>query len=75
MQLAPERREFSPAGLALEFPSYNFAMHTSPSGEELDEHYHRHIEMTPKLSKVAGFEWGTGFCINPTPPEKAALFA
>jgi UDPglucose--hexose-1-phosphate uridylyltransferase len=23
---------------------------------------------------VAGFEWGTGFYINPTPPEDAARF-
>jgi UDPglucose--hexose-1-phosphate uridylyltransferase len=28
----------------------------------------------PKLTKVAGFEWGTGFYINPTPPEDAARF-
>lgn len=26
----------------------------------------------PKLRKVAGFEWGTSFYINPTPPEDAA---
>ncbi len=26
----------------------------------------------PKLTKVAGFEWGSGFYINPTPPEYAA---
>jgi UDPglucose--hexose-1-phosphate uridylyltransferase len=24
--------------------------------------------------KVAGFEWGTGFYINPTPPEESAQF-
>jgi UDPglucose--hexose-1-phosphate uridylyltransferase len=23
---------------------------------------------------VAGFEWGTGFYINPTPPEESARF-
>jgi UDPglucose--hexose-1-phosphate uridylyltransferase len=23
---------------------------------------------------VAGFEWGTGFYINPTPPEEATQF-
>jgi UDPglucose--hexose-1-phosphate uridylyltransferase len=26
----------------------------------------------PKLSQVAGFEWGTGFYINTVPPEDAA---
>jgi UDPglucose--hexose-1-phosphate uridylyltransferase len=28
----------------------------------------------PKLTKVAGFEWGTGFYINPTSPEEAARY-
>ena len=53
-------------------PAYNFVIHTSPIGEEINDHYHWHIEMMPKLTKVAGFEWGTGFYINPTPPEEAA---
>jgi len=26
------------------------------------------------LVRVAGFEWGTGFYINPTPPEDAARY-
>jgi UDPglucose--hexose-1-phosphate uridylyltransferase len=58
----------------LAFPSYNYVIHTSPIGEEINDHYHWHIEMMPKLTKVAGFEWGTGFYINPTPPEEAARF-
>jgi UDPglucose--hexose-1-phosphate uridylyltransferase len=37
-------------------------------------HYHWHLEIIPKLTKVAGFEWGTGFYINPTPPEESARF-
>jgi UDPglucose--hexose-1-phosphate uridylyltransferase len=28
----------------------------------------------PRLTRVAGFEWGTGFYINPVPPEQAAAF-
>ena len=58
----------------LEFPSYNYVIHTSPIGEETNDYYHWHIEVMPKLSKVAGFEWGTGFYINPTPPEESAQF-
>jgi UDPglucose--hexose-1-phosphate uridylyltransferase len=27
-----------------------------------------------QLTKIAGFEWGSGFYINPTPPEEAAKF-
>jgi len=55
-------------------PSYNFIVHTSPIGEEMNDYYHWHIEMMPKLTRIAGFEWGTGFYINPTPPEDAARF-
>jgi UDPglucose--hexose-1-phosphate uridylyltransferase len=58
----------------LDRPPYNFMIHTSPIGEEINDHYHWHIEIIPKLTKVAGFEWGTGFYINPTPPEESARF-
>jgi UDPglucose--hexose-1-phosphate uridylyltransferase len=58
----------------LDHPAYNYVIHTSPIGEEINDHFHWHIEMMPKLTKVAGFEWGTGFYICPTPPEEAARF-
>ncbi len=51
---------------------YNFVIHTSPCSESYRDFYHWHIELIPKLTKVAGFEWGSGFYINPTPPEDAA---
>ncbi|HAM40453.1 MAG TPA: galactose-1-phosphate uridylyltransferase [Candidatus Omnitrophica bacterium] len=53
-------------------PPYNFILHTAPIEPQPREEYHWHIELTPKLTQVAGFEWGTGFYINPTPPELAA---
>jgi UDPglucose--hexose-1-phosphate uridylyltransferase len=55
-------------------PPYNYVIHTSSSPERDAEHYHWHFEIMPKLTKVAGFEWGTGFYINPTPPEEAAEY-
>ncbi len=58
----------------LEKPAYNFIVHTAPVQETATVHYHWHIEVIPKLTRVAGFEWGTGFYINPTPPEEAARF-
>ncbi len=58
----------------LEAPPYNFMFHTSPFNEEENDYYHWHIEIMPKLTKIAGFEWGSGFYINPTPPEEAAKF-
>ena len=60
--------------VTLHRPAYNFMIHTSPLGEEINDHYHWHIELIPKLTKVAGFEWGSGFYINPTPPEESARF-
>ena len=32
------------------------------------------LEIIPRLTQVAGFEWGTGFYINPMPPEEAARY-
>lgn len=58
----------------LEKPAYNLIVHTAPVHEGALEHYHWHVEIIPKLTRVAGFEWGTGFYINPTPPEEAAQF-
>lgn len=53
-------------------PPYNLVLHTSPCNEEVCPQYHWHLEIVPRLTKIAGFEWGTGYYINPTPPETAA---
>ncbi|MFQ5846996.1 MAG: galactose-1-phosphate uridylyltransferase [Candidatus Methylomirabilales bacterium] len=58
----------------LSTPPYNFVIHSSPFQEDDHLHYHWHLEITPRLIRVAGFEWGTGFYINPTPPEEAARY-
>ena len=49
-------------------------IHTAPNRDSDHEYFHWHIEIMPKLTKVAGFEWGSGFYINPTPPEDAAAY-
>lgn len=58
----------------LDSPPYNLIVQTSPFHELVADFYHWRIEIMPKLTKVAGFEWGTGFYINPTLPEEAATF-
>lgn len=58
----------------LETPPYNMIIQSSPFYENTNDYYHWHLEIIPKLTSVAGFEWGTGFYINPTPPEEAARF-
>jgi UDPglucose--hexose-1-phosphate uridylyltransferase len=65
--------------IALLDPPFNFMIRTRPrvvSGERLGggDKFHWHLEIIPRLTQVAGFEWGTGFYINPTPPEQAAQF-
>jgi UDPglucose--hexose-1-phosphate uridylyltransferase len=58
----------------LDDPPYNYVIHTTPFLELDNDYYHWHFEIMPKLTNVAGFEWGTGFYINPTPPEEAAAY-
>lgn len=60
--------------VALERPAYNFYLHTLPLREPLNGYYHWHLELKPMLTQQAGFEWGSGVTINPTPPEEAAAF-
>ena len=53
-------------------PAYNFMLHTAPLKAPALDHFHWHLEIIPKLTRVAGYEWGSGFFINPVPPEDAA---
>ncbi|MDN5325992.1 MAG: UDPglucose--hexose-phosphate uridylyltransferase [Moorella sp. (in: firmicutes)] len=56
---------------AADDPPFNLVLHTAPLHQE-DVIYHWYLELLPRLAIVAGFEWGTGMYINPTPPEIAA---
>jgi UDPglucose--hexose-1-phosphate uridylyltransferase len=65
-------------------PSYNYVLHTAPNPVSrpgkpdywgtIDYDFHWHIEIIPRLTKQAGFEWGSGLYINPTSPEEAAKY-
>ena len=57
---------------ALDRPPYNMAFHTAPHDDQRD--FHWHIELLPRLTRQAGFDWGAGFFVNPTPPEDAVRF-
>ncbi len=68
-------RTLKKLAVGLNGPPYNFLLHTGPTNTDKDtSHYHWHFEIMPTLTKVAGFEWGTGFYINHTPPEDAAAY-
>lgn len=70
--------------VVLKDQAYSMILHSAPPPhpraghpnywESLPCDYHWHIELAPKLTRLAGFEWGSGFYINPTPPEEAAEF-
>lgn len=69
---------------ALNRPSYNLMVQTAPNLRPNPGHpgywgtiaqdYHWRIDILPRLTDIAGFEWGTGFYINPVAPERATEF-
>jgi UDPglucose--hexose-1-phosphate uridylyltransferase len=65
--------------LTLGSPPYNLALQNRPFlrsregyWKTIEQDYHWHIEILPRISRVTGFEWGSGFFYNPVPPEVAA---
>jgi UDPglucose--hexose-1-phosphate uridylyltransferase len=57
---------------ALDNPSLNYVIHSTPCAEPASAYHHWHFEILPKVTQVAGFEWGSGSFINPVAPEDAA---
>jgi UDPglucose--hexose-1-phosphate uridylyltransferase len=53
-------------------PAFNYVIHSSPFQEGENHYYHWHLEILPKLIRVAGFEWGSGSYINTVTPEESA---
>ncbi len=63
---------------ALADPPYNMVLHTAPNllpqrgyWQTVREDYHWFIELIPRVKRTDGFEWGSGFFINPVAPERA----
>jgi UDPglucose--hexose-1-phosphate uridylyltransferase len=57
---------------AADRPAYNYLIHTAPFTGPEPESFHWHLEVLPRTTTLAGFEWATGVTINPLPPEQAA---
>ena len=55
-------------------PPFNYFIHSAPLKARVDDAYHWHLEIIPKLSIAAGFEMGAGMWINVVKPEDAASF-
>jgi len=68
--------------MLLNDPPYNFILHTAPPAHpdpdnpedwiSLPQDFHWHLDLVPRLGRIAGFEWGSGVYINNMPPENAA---
>ena len=52
--------------------AYNFVLQTSPFQGGNEESFHWRLRVIPRLSKIAGFEWGSDCFINTVTPEYAA---
>ena len=53
--------------------AYNFCLHTRPPGaNDPPDSFHWSIEIFPRMTQIAGFEWGSQCMINPMLPELAA---
>lgn len=54
----------------MESPAYNFLLHLEPFAIKTNRHWY--VELFPRLTRAAGFEWGTDIWVNPISPESAA---
>ena len=56
----------------LDNPALNFMIDTTTTQDEEDPYYHWHIRIVPRLTRIAGFEMGSGIYINSALPEQTA---
>jgi UDPglucose--hexose-1-phosphate uridylyltransferase len=63
---------------SLNNPPFNYFIHTTPPRMEgkgrIEEYYHWHMEIIPRVSKFGGYELGSGLVIDVVLPERAAKF-
>lgn len=55
-------------------PDYNFTIRTAPKESDRVKYYHWYLSVVPRVTKVAGFELGSGMFINAALPEESAQF-
>ena len=60
--------------VGLENPDFNYAIRTAPHEDAGVKYYHWYLSIIPRLTRVAGFELGSGMFINTVLPEAAAEF-
>lgn len=55
-------------------PDFNYIIRTAPCEGRYLRYYHWYLTVIPRLTRMAGFELGSGIYINPTIPEANAEF-
>jgi UDPglucose--hexose-1-phosphate uridylyltransferase len=60
--------------VGLNDPDYNYVIRSAPIHEAEAEHLHWYIAVVPRVTRMAGFEMGTGMFINTALPEESAQF-
>jgi UDPglucose--hexose-1-phosphate uridylyltransferase len=55
-------------------PDFNFTIRSAPAECSGVKYYHWYVSVIPRLTRVAGFELGSGMYINTVLPEAAAEF-
>jgi UDPglucose--hexose-1-phosphate uridylyltransferase len=60
--------------VGLENPDLNFTVRSGPAEYAGVRHFHWYVSVIPRLTRMAGFELGSGMFINTVLPEAAAEF-
>ena len=60
--------------VGLNDPDYNYVIRSSPDREVDSDYLHWYVAVVPRVTRVAGFEMGTGMFINTALPEESARF-
>jgi UDPglucose--hexose-1-phosphate uridylyltransferase len=55
-------------------PDFNFTIRSAPADSVSVKYFHWYLSVIPRLTRVAGFELGSGMFINTVLPEAAAEF-
>lgn len=68
------RRTLAKLYRGLADPDFNYVVRTAPSEYTGVKYYHWYLSIIPRLTKMAGFELGSGMFINVSLPEENAKF-
>ena len=60
--------------IGLQDPDFNYTIRSAPAEYVGSKYFHWYVSIIPRMTRVAGFELGSGMFINTVLPEAAAEF-